>query len=78
MKKMWVFWWMTNLFWVILFGVVSAFIWLRGVDGAGIVQTPEAKLVAFLILAAAFLFPAIIQGVWLVVNVVMQRKKTVL
>ena len=44
MRKKWMFWWGANLFWLITFIIGSAIIWLRTIDGAGAVQTPEIKL----------------------------------
>lgn len=46
----------------------TALVWLRDVDGAGVTQTPELKLIAFIVLLIAFIFPFIIQVVWLIVN----------
>lgn len=76
MKKLWLFWWIANAFWIAIFAVGTAFIWLREVDGAGAIQTPEAKSIAFLVLLIAFIFPVIIQVVWLIANLVMSNKKT--
>ncbi|MDI4707177.1 DUF3923 family protein, partial [Pseudoalteromonas shioyasakiensis] len=68
MKKRWYFWWIGNIFWIIIFVIGLAIIWLREVDGAGVTQTPELKLLAFIVLLIAFIIPTIIQGVWLIVN----------
>ena len=68
MKKLWLFWWIANAFWIAIFAIGTAFVWLREVDGAGVTQTPEAKLIAFLVLLIAFIFPVIIQVVWLIRN----------
>lgn len=70
MRKRWTFWWMVNLLWIVIFGAGTAFIWLREVDGAGVIQTPEAKFAAFIVLLVALIFPIIIQVIWLIVNVV--------
>ncbi|MBM7717140.1 hypothetical protein JOC94_004165 [Bacillus thermophilus] len=35
LKKRWIFWWIVNLFWIVLFAVGTAVVWLREVDGAG-------------------------------------------
>ena len=40
----------------------------REVDGAGVTQTFELKLVAFTVLLVAFIIPLIIQIVWLIIN----------
>jgi ABC-type multidrug transport system fused ATPase/permease subunit len=75
MKKLWLFWWMVNIFWVVIFAVGTAFVWLREVDGAGVTQTFEGKLAAFIVLLIAFIFPLLIQVVWLIVNLVMNSNK---
>ncbi|MED1715047.1 MULTISPECIES: DUF3923 family protein [Bacillus] len=68
MKKRWIFWWICNIFWMAVFVMGTALVWLRDVDGAGVTQTPELKLIAFIVLLVAFIFPFIIQVVWLIVN----------
>lgn len=77
MRKRWILWWIANIFWVVLFVVGTAFVWFREVDGAGVTQTPELKLVAFLVFLIAFIFPLIIQIVWLIVNFVVGNNKKV-
>lgn len=74
MKVSWISWWIVNLFWFVLFVIGSVFIWIREVDGAGVYQTPEAKLIAFIVLVIAFIFPLIIQLIWLIINLVVSRK----
>ncbi|RIJ66952.1 DUF3923 family protein [Rummeliibacillus sp. POC4] len=68
MKKQWIFWWLANIIWIILFAVGSAVVWLRTVDGAGVTQTIELKLVAFIVLLSAFIIPFLFQMVWMIVN----------
>ena len=75
MKKLWLFWWIANTFWAVIFAVGIAFVWLREVDGAGITQTLETKLASFIVLLIAFIFPVIIQVVWLIANLVINRNK---
>jgi hypothetical protein len=75
-KKRWFFWWVSNIFWIITFGILAAIIWLREVDGTGVTQTPELKLVAFIVLLIAFILPIIIQVVWLIVNLRMSSNKS--
>ncbi|MEK3976610.1 DUF3923 family protein [Psychrobacillus sp. FSL K6-1267] len=75
MKKLWFLWWIANTFWVVIFALGTAFVWLREVDGAGATQTFEAKLAAFIVLLIAFILPLIIQVVWLIVNLVISRNK---
>ncbi|TWK31894.1 hypothetical protein CHCC20375_3563 [Bacillus licheniformis] len=58
-----------------IFVIGAAVVWLRDVDGAGVTQTPELKLIAFIVLLIAFIFPFIIQVVWLIVNLKMGSSK---
>ncbi|RCX28554.1 uncharacterized protein DUF3923 [Bacillus sp. AG236] len=58
----------SNIIWIILFAVGTAVIWTREVDGAGVTQTPELKLLGFIVLLIAFIFPLIIQVIWLIIN----------
>lgn len=75
MKKRWVSWWCANIIWMILFVAGTVIVWIREVDGAGVTQTPELKLIAFIVLLVAFIIPLIIQGVWLVVNMKNSSRK---
>ncbi len=75
MKRRWIFWWIGNIFWITIFGILAAIIWLREVDGAAVTQTPELKLVAFIVLLIAFILPLIIQVVWLIVNLRKAEKR---
>ncbi|MCQ9284637.1 DUF3923 family protein [Priestia aryabhattai] len=68
MKRRWISWWIANIIWIILFVVGTAVVWTREVDGAGVTQTPELKLFAFIVLLIAFIFPLIIQVIWLIIN----------
>ena len=74
MKKRWIFWWICNIFWFILFLIGSAVVWLREVDGTGAVQTVALKLLAFLVVVIAFIIPLLMQIIWLVINVLTTRK----
>jgi len=56
------------MLWVVLFGAGTFVVWTREVDGAGVTQTPELKLVAFIVLLVAFVIPLIIQIAWLIIN----------
>lgn len=58
-----------------IFVIGAAVVWLRDVDGSGVTQTPELKLIAFIVLLIAFIFPFIIQVVWLIVNLKMGSSK---
>lgn len=75
MKRRWIFWWIGNIFWITILGILAAIIWLREVDGAGVTQTPALKLVAFIVLLIAFILPIIIQSIWLIVNLRKSNKK---
>ncbi|MED3831550.1 DUF3923 family protein [Priestia megaterium] len=75
MKLRWISWWTTNVVWFMLFAVGTVVIWIREVDGAGVTQTPELKLIAFLVLLIAFIIPIIIQFVWLIFNLRAGRNK---
>ncbi|HLR70530.1 MAG TPA: DUF3923 family protein [Pseudogracilibacillus sp.] len=75
MKISWIFWWIVNIFWLVLFGIGTAFVLLRKVDGAGAVQTPEIRLISFIVLACAFLIPFGIQLIWMIINLVVRSKK---
>ncbi len=73
MKKRWISWWIVNVFWLVIFGVGSAIIWIREVDGAGVSQTPELKLIAFAVLLIACIIPFVFQTIWAIVNFVVKR-----
>ncbi|MBE2976972.1 DUF3923 family protein [Priestia megaterium] len=68
MKRRWISWWIANMIWIILFAVGTVVVWTREVDGAGVTQTLALKLLAFIVLLIAFIFPLIIQVIWLIVN----------
>jgi len=67
-KRRWISWWIANMIWIILFAVGTVVVWTREVDGAGVTQTSALKLLAFIVLLIAFIFPLIIQVIWLIVN----------
>ena len=48
-----------------MFGATAVFIAVREVDGAGAVQTPELRLIAFAVLGVAFVFVLLCQLVFL-------------
>ncbi|EEL33660.1 DUF3923 family protein [Bacillus toyonensis] len=74
MKKRWISWWIGNIFWIILFGVWAAIIWLQDVDGAGVTQTSEIKSISLIVLLIAFIIPVFIQVIWLIINLRVSRK----
>jgi len=75
MKKIWIPWWVANIFWMMLFAAGTLFVFMRKVDGAGVVQTFETKLVSFIVLAIAFIFPLIIQIIWMIINLIFTISK---
>lgn len=64
MRGSWFIWWIANIIWMVLFAIGSYVVWTREVDGAGVPQTPELKLIAFIVLLVAFIIACIIQIVW--------------
>ncbi|MER2191324.1 MAG: DUF3923 family protein [Solibacillus sp.] len=58
-------WWVTSLIWLVLFGATATFLAIREIDGAGIEQTPEIRLVNFVVLGVAFVFVLLCQLVFL-------------
>lgn len=75
MKTRWITWWIANIIWIVLFAIGTIVVWTREIDGAGVTQTPELKLIAFIVLLVAFIIPLIIQVVWLIVNLRSSRNK---
>ncbi len=73
MKKRWISWWIGNLFWIIVFGIWAAIIWLREVDGAGVIQTPEIKSISLIVLLITFIIPVFFQIIWLIINLRMSK-----
>ncbi|MDF9759585.1 uncharacterized protein HemY [Peribacillus simplex] len=57
-------WWVANVFWLVIFSILAIVIGTRQVDGAGAVQTPEIRIITFIILGVAFVFILIIQLIW--------------
>ena len=58
-------WWSATVFWLVIFFVFAIVIGTRQVDGAGVVQTSEIRMVTFIILGVAFVFILMIQLFWL-------------
>lgn len=48
--------WLANVFWLVIFSILAIIIGTRQVDGAGVVQTPEIRIITFIILGVAFLY----------------------
>lgn len=58
-------WWITSLFWLVLFAATAIFIGVRKVDGSGLEQTPELRIVAFIVLGFVFVFILLFQLLFL-------------
>ena len=54
-------WWGATVFWLVIFSIFAIVIGTRQIDGAGVVQTPEIRMVTFIILGVAFVFILMIQ-----------------
>ncbi|WP_370082863.1 DUF3923 family protein [Lysinibacillus sp. RC46] len=54
-------WWALNIVWLFIFAAGAIFIGVREVDYAGVVQTPEVRMVSFIILGIVFLFVVLFQ-----------------
>ena len=57
-------WWGATVFWLVIFSILAIVIGTRQVDGTGVVQTPEIRMVTFIILSVAFVFILMIQLLW--------------
>lgn len=60
-----IIWGAVNIVWLLIFSGIAVFIGARNVDGAGIVQTPEVKMVSFVILGLMFLIVLLVQLIFL-------------
>ena len=58
-------WWAINIVWLFIFGALAILIGARNVDGAGVVQTPEIKMITFVILGIALIVVVLIQLIFL-------------
>lgn len=58
-------WWSANIFWLVIFSLLAIIIGTRQVDGAGIIQTPEIRMITYIILGVVFMFILIVQLIWL-------------
>ena len=75
MKTSWIIWWIVTVFWMITFAGMSLAILIRKVDGSGMVQSPEARMYALIVLLIAYTIPFIIQIVWLIINIIVKYRK---
>ncbi|CEI83220.1 DUF3923 family protein [Oceanobacillus sp. M60] len=58
-------WWTTSIVWILFFIAASVAIGVRDVDGAGVVQTPELRFLAFMVLGGFFVLVLIGQLIFL-------------
>jgi len=56
-------WWEFNFFWLLMFAIGIFWLSVRKVDAAGVVQTPQTRLVSLLILMAVLVLIVICQTV---------------
>lgn len=61
MKKTWM---IVSIVEIFVFVLLSIFIFTRKVDGSGLVQTPEVKMITWYVLDAPFVLLVIVQVVW--------------
>ncbi|GAB0170011.1 DUF3923 family protein [Lysinibacillus sp. CTST325] len=54
-------WWALNIVWLFIFAAGAIFIGVREVDYTGVVQTPEVRMISFIILGIVFLFVVLFQ-----------------
>ncbi|MEH6944941.1 DUF3923 family protein [Bacillus sp. JJ722] len=54
-------WWITNAVWIVILGALGLFLGLRQVDGAGVIQTPEVRMMSFTIYGEIVIAIVIIQ-----------------
>ncbi|MGE7691630.1 DUF3923 family protein [Lysinibacillus sp. NPDC097214] len=59
-------WWAINIVWLFIFAAVAIFIGIREVDYTGVVQTPEVRMVSFIVLGIVFLIVALFQLILLI------------
>ncbi|WP_251945955.1 DUF3923 family protein [Levilactobacillus brevis] len=61
MKKTWM---IVSIVEIFAFVLLSIFIFTRKVDGSGLVQTPEVKMITWYVLDVPFVLLVIVQVVW--------------
>lgn len=74
MKVSWILWSIVTALISVAFILASLFIWTRTIDGAGAIQTPEVKLVSFIVLLFVFAIPFFAQIVWALINIIIARR----
>lgn len=63
MKKSWI---IVSIFEVLIYVLLSLLIFSRSIDGSGVAQTPELKMITWYILDVPFAFLLIVQIIWFV------------
>lgn len=58
-------WWTTTIIWLLFFVAVSIGVGTRDIDGAGVVQTPELRMLAFIVLGIFFVIILLCQLIFL-------------
>lgn len=61
MKKTWM---IVSIVEIFVFVLLSIFIFTRKIDGSGLVQTPEVKMITWYVLDVPFVLLVIVQVVW--------------
>ena len=69
-------WWAINNVWLIIFAVGAIFIGVREVDAAGVVQTPEIKMISFAVLGIVFMVVVLFQLIFLFLLEKVQRNNS--
>ena len=64
MKKSWI---IVSIFEVLIYVLLSLLIFSRSIDGSGVAQTPELKMITWYILDVPFAFLLIVQIIWVVI-----------
>lgn len=64
MKKSWI---IVSIFEVLIYVLLSLLILSRSIDGSGVAQTPELKMITWYILDVPFAFLLIVQIIWFVI-----------
>lgn len=76
MKLSWVLWWIVSIFELASFTAISLFLWFRDQVAGGVTQTIELKWVNIGILFLAFIFPFLLQLIWLIFNIVVSKRQS--
>ncbi|WP_099974370.1 DUF3923 family protein [Lactobacillus terrae] len=63
-------WWGANIFWIIAYAVITIIIYVRKVDGSGVVQTPGLKTATFIVWTSFIILVFFVQ---MIIYFVMKR-----